>query len=150
MDTTIGNSNLNLISFGVWLSLVERVVRDHEVASSNLVTPTTQDHYEPGKLGTVMVLFLFASIIKQGTTIGKEHIESIDSNYFSVPSSLRRRHGLRSKIHTRENADSTTDKIKQEKKGKIPSLYHAMNCQLKCNTINEIVAIPNSKNPEQK
>ena len=49
------------------------------------VTSTTQDHYEPGKLGTVMVLFLFASIIKQGTTIGKEHIESIDTNYFCVP-----------------------------------------------------------------
>ena len=26
--------------FGVWLSLVERYVRDVEVASSNLVTPT--------------------------------------------------------------------------------------------------------------
>ena len=26
---------------GVWLSLVERYVRDVEVASSNLVTPTT-------------------------------------------------------------------------------------------------------------
>jgi hypothetical protein len=29
-----------LFSFGVWLSLVERYVRDVEVASSNLVTPT--------------------------------------------------------------------------------------------------------------
>ena len=27
--------------FGVWLSLVERYVRDVEVASSNLVTPTS-------------------------------------------------------------------------------------------------------------
>jgi hypothetical protein len=26
--------------FGVWLSLVERLVRDQEVASTNLVTPT--------------------------------------------------------------------------------------------------------------
>ena len=28
--------------FGVWLSLVERMVRDHEAASSTLVTPTTK------------------------------------------------------------------------------------------------------------
>jgi len=32
--------NLVRIICGVWLSLVERYVRDVEVASSNLVTPT--------------------------------------------------------------------------------------------------------------
>ena len=34
--------------FGVWLSLVERSVRDAEVASSNLVTPILlYDDYPP-------------------------------------------------------------------------------------------------------
>ena len=32
--------NLITLIIGVWLSLVERLVRDQEVASSNLVTPT--------------------------------------------------------------------------------------------------------------
>ena len=32
---------------GVWLSLVERYVRDVEVASSNLVTPTTLTNSQP-------------------------------------------------------------------------------------------------------
>ena len=31
------------IAIGVWLSLVERYVRDVEVASSNLVTPTIEN-----------------------------------------------------------------------------------------------------------
>ena len=35
MDVLKRTSNI----FGVWLSLVERYVRDVEVASSNLVTP---------------------------------------------------------------------------------------------------------------
>ena len=34
-----GSSPLSVV-IGVWLSLVERYVRDVEVASSNLVTPT--------------------------------------------------------------------------------------------------------------
>jgi hypothetical protein len=33
---------IDSFAFGVWLSLVERLVRDQEVASSNLVTPTYQ------------------------------------------------------------------------------------------------------------
>ena len=34
-------SSVAYLYYGVWLSLVERYVRDVEVASSNLVTPTT-------------------------------------------------------------------------------------------------------------
>ena len=34
--------NFISFTFGVWLSLVERLVRDQEVASSNLVTPTRE------------------------------------------------------------------------------------------------------------
>ena len=45
--------------------LVARDVWDVDAAGSNPVTPTTQDHYEPGKLGSIMVLFLFVTIIKQ-------------------------------------------------------------------------------------
>ena len=43
---------------GVWLSLVERVVRDDEVASSNLVTPTKKKRqFSFRRLPFLFVLF---------------------------------------------------------------------------------------------
>src|SRR4051812_46223082 len=39
---------IDSFAFGVWLSLVERLVRDQEVASSNLVTPTRQN-FKPNR-----------------------------------------------------------------------------------------------------
>ncbi len=44
---------MNVVDFGVWLSLVERCVRDAEVASSNLVTPTIE------KQNTLVVFCFF-------------------------------------------------------------------------------------------
>ena len=42
---------------GVWLSLVERLVRDQEVVGSNPVTPTTGSAGPP--VGVVTAVFLF-------------------------------------------------------------------------------------------
>src|SRR5712672_2795980 len=39
---------IDSFAFEVWLSLVERLVRDQEVASSNLVTPTRQN-FKPNR-----------------------------------------------------------------------------------------------------
>ena len=45
----LGESYLNSIySFGVWLSLVERLVRDQEVGRSNRLTPTIKTVYPFG------------------------------------------------------------------------------------------------------
>ena len=39
-DQAVKEKTANFIFFGVWLSLVECLVRDQEVARSNRVTPT--------------------------------------------------------------------------------------------------------------
>ena len=44
--------------FGVWHSLVVRMVRDHEVAGSNPVTPTKPDYFEPAKFNNGWVFLL--------------------------------------------------------------------------------------------
>ena len=43
---------------GMWLSLVERIVRDDEVAGSNPVIPTIFIDYEPEPLGRVAGIFI--------------------------------------------------------------------------------------------
>ncbi len=53
-----GSSPLSVV-FGVWLSLVERYVRDVEAAGSNPVTPIT------GKVGRMLrLVYFFAQICK--------------------------------------------------------------------------------------
>ena len=56
-----GNLQLQVPYFiGVWLSLVERYVRDVEVASSNLVTPTMIGR--KADIWLVLWLFFFAKL----------------------------------------------------------------------------------------
>ena len=54
---------------GVWLSLVERFVRDEEVACSNLVTPTMQSVLMGSEYPVMDTLhFLFQKFIPQFVT----------------------------------------------------------------------------------
>ena len=57
-----GNLQLQVPYFiGVWLSLVERYVRDVEVASSNLVTPTMIGR--KADIWLVLWLFFFCKVV---------------------------------------------------------------------------------------
>lgn len=61
-----GSSPLSVVTIGVWLSLVERYVRDVEVACSNHVTPITKNPciYKGFCMSTEGVLFIFISLPK--------------------------------------------------------------------------------------
>ena len=46
----------------MWHSLVVRMVRDHEAAGSNPVTPTKPDYFEPAKFSNSRVSFYMLKI----------------------------------------------------------------------------------------
>ena len=47
----IGKDRYNTVHVGMWLSLVERIVRDDEAAGSNPVIPTIFIHIRAGAIG---------------------------------------------------------------------------------------------------
>lgn len=52
----------SLIINGVWLSLVERMVRDHEAGGSNPLTPTKYKPLDSNGFKRFFVLFLLAVV----------------------------------------------------------------------------------------